>query len=216
MERVRKCIWMSAMLGGVAMFAERSVAQNLLVNPSFEQPITQDGPPFVGFWEGFNGSAGASAANSTSAPRTGAQNVDLSIVASNNNFAGVFQDVVGLIPGQLGTFSGWHKTPSNPFDVGAEFRIEWRNSVSNTEVSRINTVVASMPSQYTEFSVTQAVPAGADTARVVYAIQSFGPGPTDTGIANIDDFSFTIPEPTSMAALTLGGLVVSARRRRAS
>ena len=63
MERVRKCIWMAAMLGGVAIFTERSTAQNLLVNPGFEDPITQDGPPFVGSWEGFNGSAGASASN---------------------------------------------------------------------------------------------------------------------------------------------------------
>ena len=61
MERVRKCIWMTAMIGGVAIFADQGSAQNLLVNPGFEDPITSDGPPFVGFWEAFNGGGGASA-----------------------------------------------------------------------------------------------------------------------------------------------------------
>jgi len=36
-----------------------STFANLFVNPGFEDPITQDGPPFVGYWEGFN-SGGAS------------------------------------------------------------------------------------------------------------------------------------------------------------
>jgi hypothetical protein len=72
---------------------------NLLANPSFEQPITQDGPPFVGLWEGFNGGAGSSAANGTASPRTGAMELDLRIDGVNNTFAGAFQDVPGLVPG---------------------------------------------------------------------------------------------------------------------
>src|SRR5439155_17515240 len=37
----------------------RVTAQNLLTDPSFENPVlfTQDGPPFVGSWEAFNGGA---------------------------------------------------------------------------------------------------------------------------------------------------------------
>src|SRR5262245_46898252 len=73
-------------------------AANLLVNSSFESPITYDGAPFVGSWEGFNG-GGAAAVNSTTLPRTGAQSLGLSINNSPNTFAGAFQDVPGLAPG---------------------------------------------------------------------------------------------------------------------
>ena len=52
--------------------ATHAVAQNLLVNPGFEDPITSDGPPFVGFWEGFQG-GGALASRDTVMPRTGAR-----------------------------------------------------------------------------------------------------------------------------------------------
>ena len=68
-------------------------AQNLLVNPGFEEPITFNGPPFVGFWEGFSGGGpNASASNSTASPRTGTMNLDLTIDNQDNSFAGVFQD----------------------------------------------------------------------------------------------------------------------------
>jgi hypothetical protein len=47
------------------------------------------GPPFVGSWEGFNG-GGATAANTTTLPRTGAQALTLSITSTLNTFAGAF------------------------------------------------------------------------------------------------------------------------------
>jgi hypothetical protein len=213
MERVRKCIWMGAMLGGVAIFAERGTAQNLLANPSFEDPITFDGAPFVGFWEGFSNGGGATAANATTSPRTGAQNVTLNIPDLDNNFAGVFQEVQGLVPGQQVLFTGFYRTPAAPLTVGSEFRIEWRNSVANTGLGATPNVTTPPTDVYTQFSLGATVPAGADAARVVYAIQTFG-GTTNTGTVFIDDFSFTVPEPTSVAALGFGGLVVSARRRR--
>jgi hypothetical protein len=99
--------------------------------------------------------------------------------------------------------------------VGAELRIEWRNSGSNTEVSRTPNSTPVPTSAYSEFGLTAAVPAGADTARLVYAIQSFGPGATDSGIAFVDDVSFAvIPEPSTMALLGLGTLALVIRRRR--
>src|SRR4030095_5412600 len=104
----------------------------LLVNGGFEAPITSDGPPFVGFWEGFNGAAVSSAANSTLNPRSGTQSLGLSISNTPNSFAGAFQDVLGVNAGAGYIFSGFHMTSSNPLNVGVEVRIEWRNSVSNT------------------------------------------------------------------------------------
>jgi hypothetical protein len=203
------------MLGGVAIVAQRSVAQNLLANPSFEDPITSDGAPFVGSWEGFAGGAGASATNSSVNPRTGAQHAAIDIQNVNNSFAGVFQDVPGLVAGQPGVFSGFYRTTTDPLGPVSEFRIEWRNSVSNTEISRTPNQTIPPTGAYTEFTLAAPVPVGADTARVVYALQTFG-GTSDTGTVFLDDLSFTIPEPASLAGLAVGGLIVSSRRRRAS
>jgi hypothetical protein len=192
-------------------------AANLVVNGGFEDPITFDGPPFVGSWEGFSGGAGSLAANSTLLPRNGLQSLGLSIVTTANTFAGAFQDIPSLVSGIQCTFDGWHATTSNPFDVGVEIRIEWRNSVSNVEVSRTPNLTPIPGAAYSPFSLTAAVPAGADTARIVYAIQSFSTSPLGNGTVYVDDVSFTlVPEPSTMALLTLGGLaMIMLRRRRA-
>jgi hypothetical protein len=73
-------------------------AANLLIHGGFGDPITYDGPPFVGSWEGFNGGR-ASAANSLLLPRSGLQSLGLSIFNTGNTFAGAFQDIAGLAPG---------------------------------------------------------------------------------------------------------------------
>lgn len=201
----------------VATLVGTQAHANRLANPSFEQPITQDGAPFVGFWEGFNGGAGSSAANGTTMPRTGAQELDLGIDGVNNTFAGAFQDVPSLTPGWPVVFSGYHKKGTDPADVGIEIRIEWRNSVSNTEISRTPNLTSAPGSDYILFSLPSVVPAGADTARVVYAIQTFGgePGPTNTGLVLIDDASFVVPEPATMAlvGMVTMGLACIYRRR---
>jgi hypothetical protein len=203
----------------VAFFVTSNAsAQNLLANPSFEEPITMDGPPFVGFWEGFSGNAAATASNSTASPRTGAQNLDLTITNVNDTFAGAFQDVEGLVAGAPATFSGFHRTPTSPtaFGLGTEIRIEWRNSVTMAEVGRTPNLTLTPTADYTPFSVSAPVPVGADTARVVYAIQTFGgePNPTNTGTVFIDDVSFTaIPEPSALALAGLGALGLLRRRR---
>ncbi|HEX5222889.1 MAG TPA: PEP-CTERM sorting domain-containing protein [Verrucomicrobiae bacterium] len=189
---------------------------NLLVDGGFENPITQDGPPFVGLWEGFNG-GGAAAFNTATMPRTGAQSLGLSINNTINTFAGAFQDVVGLTPGMSFSLDGWHATTSSPLNLGVEIRIEWRNSVSNTEVGRTPNATPVPTASYTAFNLSGLVPAGADTARVVYAIQSFSTNPLGNGNVFVDDMSFTVvPEPSSMALLGLGGLaLVASRRKRA-
>src|SRR5260221_12290416 len=126
--------------------AASAVAQ--VANPSFEDPITFDGAPFVGSWEGFAG-GGASAANSTLHPYTGLQSLMLTISTTANTFAGAFQDIA-VVAGTDYTFGGWDMTTSNPLDLGVEIRIEWRNSTS--EVARTPNLTPVPLSSYSAFS----------------------------------------------------------------
>ncbi|HUF64293.1 MAG TPA: PEP-CTERM sorting domain-containing protein [Verrucomicrobiales bacterium] len=191
------------------------VGANLLINTGFEDPITIDGPPFVGFWEGFSGGAGSLAGNSTLMPRSGAQSLGLSIDNTVDTFAGVFQDVPGLISGTQYTFGGWHATPSSPLDLGVEIRIEWRNSVSNIEISRTPNLTPVPTAAYFPFNLTAAVPDGADTGRVVYAVQSFSTNPLGNGTVLVDDVSFdVIPEPSTALLLAIGALGLAGMRRK--
>lgn len=183
-----------------------------IANPGFEDPITFDGPPFVGSWEGFNAGAGSSAANSGTLFHGGAQSLELSINGVDNSFAGAFQDVP-VTAGLDYTFSGWHTTTSSPLDLGVELRIEWRNAASNTEVSRTPNLTTAPGATWSMFNLMATAPAGADLARVVYAIQTFGPEPSNTGTVYVDDVAL-VPEPASMALLALGGLTLLAYHRR--
>jgi len=192
-----------------------SAGVNMFANAGFEDPITADGPPFVGSWESFsadgNQDTGLDVARvSTSMPRSGAQSLELIIDNTPNVFAGVFQDVDGLSGGQMATFSGWHKSLAGA--GGIEIRIEWRDSINDVEISRTANFVPTPGFEYEQFELEAEVAAGADTARVVYAIQSFG-GVADQ-LIYVDDVSFVvIPAPGALALVGLGGIVCTRRRR---
>lgn len=189
-------------------------AQNLTANSSFESPVVTSGDGAIGVWFAFNGGGGALSENSTLDPRTGAQSLRLVIPGLNNNFAGAFQDIPGLTPGQQVTYSAWHKS-AGTFDIGAELRIEWRNPGNTAEVSRTANFVPTLTGNYAQYSLNSTVPAGVGVARIVYAIQSFGDGGTNTGTAFVDDVSFTaVPEPSSLAMIALCGLGLGAASRR--
>lgn len=195
------------------MGGSHAAAQNMFVNPGFEDAatFTSDGPPFVGSWEAFSGGAGSFSQRDDVMPRSGGFSAHLGIDNVDNTFAGLFQDVA-VLPGQQVTFSGWNKADSSPFGPGAEFRIEWRDAAA--ELSRTSNLDPGLTDVYTQFSRTETVPAGAIFARAVYAIQTFG-GTTNTGHAFLDDLSFTIvPEPATTALIGLAGAALVAVRRR--
>ncbi len=201
-----------AAIVGLALVAS---AHAQLANPGFEDDITTDGPPFVGSWEGFSsGAPNTGVGNSELGPRSGARHAALNIFGDDNSFTGVFQDAP-VTAGTMYTFGGWHAAGTSILDVGVEFRIEWRNSGTDTEVSRtLNGTAAPLPGAgYQEFSLTAMAPAGADLARLVYAIQTFGgDGPTNNGSIWLDDMSF-VPAPGSLALVGMGGLMMARRRR---
>lgn len=185
-----------------------------LANPGFESgPLVDDGSG-VGKWLPFNNGGTNMTLLSTANPRSGQQSLRLEL-GSPNGFAGVFQDVPVLAGGEV-IFAGWNSLASG-VTGGSEVRIEFLDSVANAEVSVTSNLIPSFSSAtYEEFSLSATVPAGADTARLVYAIQSFGAGVPQ--VVDVDDItvsgSAVIPEPSASMMALLGLLGVALRRRR--
>ena len=199
MKYLKYCL-IAAVAISIAAAGSLASAQNLLANPGFEDPVTTDGPPFQGFWEAFTG-AGAFSDATTAMPRTGLQSLEMTL-AEAGSFAGAFQEVGGLTAGDIVTFSGWHKSLLEA--GGTEIRLEYRDTVNDAEVSRTPNFTPAPGSDWEEFALTDTVPAGADAARAVYAIQSFGAGVPQQVF--LDDTSFAIvPEPASIALLGCAG-----------
>lgn len=197
----------------LALISAKSSSAQSLGNPGFEDPIVSMGSA-VGNWFSFNGGGGTASQLANIQPHSGAQHLYLTIPGSNNNFAGAFQDVPGVVPGQIATFGVWHKA-DGLFDIGAEVRIEWRNPANTAEVTRTPNFVPTLTSDYVQYSISAEVPAGAGVARVVYAIQSFGAGGTDTGTAFVDDATFSVvPEPTALASFASAVIALLSFRRR--
>lgn len=203
-----------AMLVAVIASAQVCVA-NPLADPGFEMPLVDDGSG-VGKWNPFsNGSPNISEQGMTM-PRNGAGHANLDLVDANG-FAGFFQDVLNVVPGSPIDWSVWAKDNSGTDGQGIEMRIEYRDSINDVEVSRTgNLVPGSLGSTYEQITLSDTVPATADVARVVFAIQSFGTAPPQSVF--VDDASVTvqqIPEPTTLALMGIAGLAcVTARRRK--
>lgn len=199
-------------LGVAAAISPAAYGAGVLVDPGFEGSLVDDGSG-VGKWQPFSdGSAGNQAIVSTDNPRTGAQSLRLEL-DNGNGFTGVFQDVPVMEGGGI-TFSGWNAL-SEGASGGSEIRIEFIDGGGN-EISRTGNLVPTVTAPYTEFSLSDTVPAGAATARVVYAIQSFGAAPPMT--IDVDDIdvsgSGVIPEPSGalLVGMSLLGFLVKRRR----
>ena len=193
------------------LIVSQATAQNLVENPSFEDPTVDSGSA-NDVWFRFGSGANGTSSESTVMPRTGSRHIALQLVGPQQ-FAGVFQNLnMTVNPGEIVTFTGWAKNASGaPFNATQEIKLEWQGS-PNPPQNRLDDLT--LGSDYEMFTHTGVAPAGTTGLVVTYALSSFGAGQTGNSLVFLDDITVTIvPEPAT-GMLGLGSLLVFARRRR--
>jgi hypothetical protein len=203
-----------AALAACMLFASQATAQNLVENPSFEDPTVSTGSA-SDVWFRFGSGASGTSSESTVMPRTGSRHIALQTVGPNQ-FAGLFQNLnMTINPGQIVNFSGFARNATGAaFNATQEIKLEWQGT-PNPPQNRLDDLT--LGSTYEMFSHTGVAPAGTTGLVVTYAISSFGPGQSGDSLVHLDDITVTIvPEPSTACLLGLGslGLVALARRRR--
>jgi hypothetical protein len=186
----------------------QALAQNLLENPSFENPTVDTGSA-NDVWFRFGSGAQGTSSESTASPRTGSRHIELTTLSALQ-FAGVFQNLnQSITPGTIVQFTGFHKAVG-VFNATSEIKLEWQGA-PNPPQSRID--VLTVGSSYEQFTHTATAPPGTTGLVVTYAISSFGAG-QGASTVHIDDFSATIvPEP-ALCASAFGLLGLWGLRRR--
>ena len=174
----------------VAYWAAPASAQNLILNPSFENGLDD--------WTVFSGSPYVAPAVDIAFPHTGSSALEMCCGTvdpggtSGSGFAGAFQKVLNIIPGTQYTFSVWAKAEDSNYltdgtdgngreDVGVKF--EWHSDPSGAN-SSLETVefgfitgatgpgVLQNPvlsDTYQQYSFQATAPAGAFHFRPVFA-----------------------------------------------
>jgi hypothetical protein len=206
--------YLLALAAAIMLFASHAIAQNLVENPSFEDPTISTGSA-NDVWFRFGSGASGTSSESTAMPRTGSRHIELNLIGPNQ-FAGVFQNLnMPISPGTIINLSGFARNASGaPFNATQEIKLEWQG-MPNPPQNRLDDLT--LGADYEMFSHTGVAPAGTTGLVVTYAISSFGAGQTGNSLVHLDDFTVTIvPEPATVVLLGLGllGMVVLARRFR--
>ena len=202
-----------AALAMLTFAASQVAAQNLVDNPSFEDPTVDTGSA-NDVWFRFGSGPLGTSSESTAQPRTGARHIALE-TGGANQFAGVFQNLnMAVNPGQLVTLSGYALNAAGiPFAATQEIKLEWQGS-PNPPQNRLD--VLTMGDTYSQFTHSGIAPAGTTGLVVTYAISTFGAGQGEA-LVYLDDMSVTIvPEPATFGLIGTGALafIGLARRRR--
>lgn len=207
----------SCAAAALLLAAAPTFAANVLINGDME--TAQAGSPFVANWL-TNGVAGGTTntyVHDSSAPHSGTFDEQFTGSSQGGGANAALFQITG--PGSLTgntayTLTFWAKTTFvGPSGVGFYQLIYFdaaNGVVGNSGIQNIT----NSPAGYTLNTFPVLTPAGTDHAQVEFdAIVGAIQGSSTT--INLDDVSLaTVPEPTSLALLAIGGVSLTARRRR--
>ena len=194
---------------------------NLFNNAGFESLLEYSDPSLPNWFAFFGaGSQGTFSTadpgfTGTPMPLSGAHNLSIENDGTPSGFSGVFQRVP-VAAGSDYTFSFEAKdnSPGGSFLIGAEFRIEWFDGgLAPLGATPNIPIAASLTTSYQPFSLTATAPAGAAIGQPVIAVETFSAS-GNTGILNVDNASFVVPEPGTVTLAGLGVVALLGARRR--
>jgi hypothetical protein len=134
----------------------------------------------------------------------------------------LFQDVAGSA-GTMYTLTGWAGAEANALMRDAVFALDFLNVggglISSSELSLMPTLFVNngQPFNYKFYQLSALAPAGTAAVRARVSMLDAQGNPQGGGQAFVvDDFEMTsVPEPTTIAILGIGGLMALHRRRKA-
>jgi hypothetical protein len=229
-----------AIAAALAFSAYTTQAQNLLVNPSFENPALFTANPITlsgvnQGWATFGGGAGGFARqtnmfNSADSPQSGSfALLETANVGNNWSPAGAYQLISGITAGQTYTFSIWALTDTvndgyANTNAGVLFQLgfgAFNNSTNANQFMSIGAAISPDPHlptihTWTFYTATGVAPAGATDASVYAMFQD-----NNTAIATenlyFDNASLiAAPEPASLVLVGMGLASFYLIRRRKS
>ena len=216
--KMRKYIAAFAAISGMATAS----FANVLVNPSFEDtPAPMGDVAGAAGWSGFN----AFFTSRATAPNSGLQEIKVFGPFEANGGAGLLQNGFAATPGQSYTASAFAKNASTDALTSGDFafvQLAFFNAAGGgvgTPTASPNITDLSPQDVYIPLVATAIAPADAATMQILLIkiqIAPIGGGAVFFDDASLDITPAAVPEPASIAALSLAGVgLVSRRRRRA-